>query len=217
MSRLGFAGFAVTSLLVALMSLRVLIWPIDLVMHHMAHFVAEAPWRLWGHILGAPLALALAPLQLWTGFRARWPRLHRWSGRVYGLAVLVGGVAALTIAPISDASLFARAGFFVLALLWLGTTGIGIKAAMQGDHARHRWWMQRSLALTFAAVTLRVIMAPLLATGWTVAQTYDVTAWGSWVLNLVVLELGSRTAKRAPLGALSRSNWSGRRDSNPRP
>ena len=192
MSRLGFSLFAVTSLLVALASLRVLVLPIDLVMQHMAHFVTEAPWRLWGHILGGPLALALAPLQMWTGFRMRWPVLHRWSGRVYGLAVLVAGLAGLTLAPISDASVFARMGFFVLALGWLGTTGVGVWAAMQGDYARHRWWMQRSLALTFAAVSLRVIMAPLMTAGWTVSQTYDVTAWGSWLLNLAVLEWWQR-------------------------
>ena len=168
MSRLGFAGFAVTSLLVALASLRVLVLPIDRVMQHMAHFMVQAPWRLWGHILGGPLALALAPLQMWTGFGKRWQRLHRWSGRASGVAVLIAGLAGLTLAPISDASLFARMGFFVLALAWLGTTGVGIWAAVQGDYARHRWWMQRSLALTFAAVSLRVIMAPLMAAGWTV-------------------------------------------------
>lgn len=217
MSRLGFALFAGTSVLVAMVSLRVLVLPMDLAMPNMAHFVTQAPWRLWGHILGGPLALALAPLQMWTGFRQRWPRLHRWSGRVYGLAVLVAGAAGLTLAPIADASVFARAGFFVLALLWLASTGIGIWAAMRGDYARHRWWMQRSLALTFAAVTLRVIMAPLLIAGWTVAQTYDVTAWGAWVLNLAVLEIASRTAKRAPGRALFRSRWGGQRDSNPRP
>ena len=77
MSRLGFALFAATSLLVAVASLRVLVLPMDLVMQNMAHFVRDAPWRLWGHILGGPLALALAPLQMWTGFQRRWPRLHR--------------------------------------------------------------------------------------------------------------------------------------------
>ena len=63
---------------------------------------------------------------------------------------------------------------------------------MRGDLARHRWWMQRSLALTFSAITLRIIMAPLMASGWTVAETYDVTAWGAWVLNLIVLEWWQR-------------------------
>jgi hypothetical protein len=192
LSRLGIAGFAMLSLLIAALSLRVLVLPIGLAMPNMAHFATEAPWRLWGHILGAPLALALAPLQLWTGFRARWPGLHRWSGRLYALAVLVAGLAGMTLAPTSEATVFARAGFVVLGAGWIATTGIGIWHAMQGDHARHRWWMQRSLALAFAAVTLRIIMAPLMASGWTVAQTYDVTAWGSWLLNLAVLELWQR-------------------------
>ena len=185
MTRLGYAGFAVSSLLVALVSLRVVIWPIEVVMDHMAHFVADTPLRLWLHLTCGPLALALGPLQVWVGLRLRWPALHRLSGRVYG-------VAGLLLALESDASLFARAGFVVLAVLWVGCTLTGIRCAMQGDHARHLWWMQRSLALTFSAVTLRLIMAPLMASGWTVAQTYDVTAWGSWMLNLAVLEIMQR-------------------------
>ena len=164
--------------------------------------------------MASPVAPALAPLQMWTGLRARWPVLHRWSGRVYGLAVLVAGLAGLTLAPITEATLFAQAGFFVLALAWLGTTGIGIRAAMRGDYVRHRWWMQRSLALTFAAVTLRVIMAPLMAAGWTVSQTYDVTAWGSWLLNLAVLTWWQKQKANPKAGLFY---WSGRRDSNPRP
>ncbi len=205
MTRFGAWAFVGLSLLVAVMSLRVVLLPFQMVMPGMAHFVTEAPWRLWGHILGGPLALALAPLQLWTGLRARWPGLHRWSGRVYGLAVLVAGMAGLTLAPTSIASDFARAGFMVLALAWLGTTGGGIWLAVQGDLIRHRWWMQRSIALTFAAVTLRLIMAPLMALGWSVPETYDVTAWGAWLLNLAVLELWQRGVlkrKTAPAGAV---------------
>ncbi len=205
MSRFGIWVFVGLSLLVAVMSLRVFFLPFALVMPGMAHFVTEAPWRLWGHILGGPLALALAPLQVLTGLRGRWPGLHRWSGRLYGLAVLLAGLAGLTLAPTSMASDFARAGFMVLAVLWIGTTARGIWLAVQGDLHRHRWWMQRSIALTFAAVTLRLIMAPLMVFGWTVPQTYDVTAWGAWVINLVVLELWQRgmfKRKTAPVGAV---------------
>jgi Predicted membrane protein (DUF2306) len=197
--RWGFVAFAGFSLLISLMSLRILVLPFDLVMVNMAHFVAEKPLSLWGHVLGAPLALALAPLQLWSGLKMRWPGLHRWSGRLYGVAVLIGGIGGLTLAPTSVATEFARAGFMVLALAWLGSTGFGIGMAMRGDYARHRIWMQRSLALTFSAVTLRLIMGPLMAMGWSVPDTYDVTAWGSWILNLVVLEIwrARRAAGRA--------------------
>ncbi len=194
LSRLGFAAFAASCLLIALVSMRILFLPFQMVMENMAHFEVTAPLRLWGHVLGGPLALALAPVQLWTGLRMRRPGLHRWAGRIYAVAVLVGGLAGLTLAPMSDASLFARVGFMVLAVAWIGSTWFGISLAMRGDYARHRWWMQRSLALTFSAVTLRVIMAPLMAQGWSVAETYDVTAWGAWTLNLLVLELWQRRA-----------------------
>lgn len=51
--------------------------------------------------------------------------------------------------------------------------------ARAGDYDAHRRWMLRSRTLTFGAVTLRIIMGPLMAMGWTGAQTYDVTAWGA--------------------------------------
>jgi uncharacterized membrane protein len=201
MTRPAYWIFAVLSLLIAVSSLRGLIAPLSLVMPNMAHFLTEAPWRLWGHILGGPLALALAPLQLSVWLRQRWPRVHRWSGRLYAAAVLIAGLAGMTLAPTSDASNFARIGFFVLGVLWLVTTFMGIALAMRGDLSRHRWWMERSIALTFAAVTLRLIMGPLMASGWSVAQTYDITAWGSWVLNLAILEIWQRKRKTAPEGA----------------
>ena len=201
MSRTAYWIFAVLSLLVAVSSLRGLIAPLSLVMPNMAHFLTEAPWRLWAHILGGPLALALAPLQLSVWLRRRWPRVHRWSGRLYGAAVLITGLAGMTLAPTSDASNFTWAGFVVLGVLWLFSTFKGIQFAMRGDLARHRWWMERSIALTFAAVTLRLIMYPLMASGWSVAQTYDITAWGSWVLNLAILEIWQRKRKAAPEGA----------------
>ncbi len=192
LSRPVFWLIAAPALLVALVSWRVFVLPMAEVMPEMGAYVQKVPLGVWGHVIFAPIALALAPLQLWTGFRARAPRLHRWSGRVYGVSILLAAVASLSLLPVSVASPFARAGFGVLAVLWIGTTALGIAAARRGNFATHRAWMLRSVALTWAAVSLRLIMAPLMATGWTVAETYEVTAWGSWLLNLAVLELWQR-------------------------
>jgi len=76
----------------------------------------------------------------------------------------------------------------ILAVLWVGTTVLGIWAAIQRDFAAHRRWMLRSVALTFAAVTLRVIMAPLMLSGWSVTDTYLITAWAAWIPNLLLVE-----------------------------
>ncbi|NOX83924.1 MAG: DUF2306 domain-containing protein, partial [Alphaproteobacteria bacterium] len=50
------------------------------------------------HISASPIALALGLLQFLPRLRGRYRALHRWTGRIYVLAVLVGGVAALVMA-----------------------------------------------------------------------------------------------------------------------
>ena len=180
--------FWIASLAVGLMSLRWLVLPMDLAMPNMAHFQTDAPLALIAHLTGGPLALLLAPFQLWSGLRARRPGVHRALGRIYGLAILIGSLGSLALVPAFTGSSFAAAGFVALALLWLATTALGIRAARARDFVRHRRWMLRSVALTFAAVTLRVMMAPLMAAGWSVNETYQVTAWGCWLVNLAVIE-----------------------------
>ncbi len=186
--RLWMFLFWTGSLLIALATLRALVLPMDLVMPNMAHYLTDAPLALIAHLVGGPLALALAPFQLWAGLRQRRPALHRWTGRLYVLSVAVGGVGALALVPDFTGSAFAAAGFVALGVLWLAFTGLGIWHARAGDLAAHRRWMLRSVALTFGAVTLRLIMAPLMAAGWSVNDTYLITAWGCWVPNLIVIE-----------------------------
>lgn len=186
--RVWWGVFWVGSLLIALATLRAVVLPMELVMPNMAHYRLDAPLALVAHLVGGPLALALAPFQLWAGLRRRRPTLHRWMGRAYGAAILVGGVGALAMVSDFTGSGFAAAGFAALGLAWLFTTAAGIWHARAGDLAAHRRWMLRSVALTFAAVTLRLIMAPLMAAGWSVNDTYLITAWGCWVPNLIVME-----------------------------
>ncbi len=193
MSRPVFWALSLPALLVALAAWRVFVLPMDLVMPEMGNYVKTVPLAVWGHVIFAPIALALMPLQLRQGKG----RLHRFAGRAYAISVLLAALASLALLPGSVASGFARTGFGVLAVLWIGFTALGVAAALRRDLARHRIWMERSMALTFAAVSLRITMAPLMALGWTVAETYEVTAWGSWLLTLGVVEL-RRKSKRAP-------------------
>ena len=59
-----------------------------------ARFVVSG-WDVPGHIFGAGLALLLAPLQLLTGLRRRWPRLHRLGGGVYAGAIAIAALLNL--------------------------------------------------------------------------------------------------------------------------
>lgn len=148
------------------------------------------------HITGGILALFLGPWQFWVGLRNRFLSLHRWMGRIYLCAVLVGGIAGLYLAAIAFGGLASQFGFGSLAVLWLLSASFAYRRVRQGDLDAHREWMIRNYALTFAAVTLRLWIPLLLSTGLAFDVVYPIIAWLSWVPNLLAAELYLSGARR---------------------
>lgn len=146
------------------------------------------PW-LFIHAGFAATALLVGPFQFLQSIRARRPRLHRWMGRIYLVACLFGGLAGLLLASGSTAGAMARAGFGLLAIIWLGTTGCAWNAAYRRRFDEHRRWMVRSFALTFAAVTLRLYLPIAAVAHLPFVEAYRAIAWLSWVPNLLAAEL----------------------------
>ena len=180
---------------------------------------AQVPHELRVHLENVPvsfvlhtsfggLALLLAPWQLLPGLRRRWPGLHRWGGRLYAGSCLISGIAAYPVAFGTVAGPVAAAGFTAMATAWLIATGLAWQAIRARRVAEHRRWMIRSLALTFSAVTLRLLLLiPLLGLPDTVPffTFYSGTAWGSWILNLILAELYLRAGTGQLTGAASQS------------
>ena len=140
------------------------------------------------HVLAASLAIAIGPLQFQARVRQNAPSVHRWMGRVYLAAVLLGGIAGLDLALHAYGGAVARAGFTTLALAWLYSGLQAYLAIRAGDVPAHRRWMMRNFALTFAAVTLRLYVPAALASGIALASAYPVIAWLCWVPNLLIAQ-----------------------------
>lgn len=141
------------------------------------------------HFFGAGLALLLVPLQASGLVRRRWPRLHRIGGGLSVGGILIAGLGGLVMATDSHRGWATGVGFALLALLWLAVTGLGVAAAVRRDFAAHRRWMLRCLALTSAAITLRIMLA--IGTGalrLPFDTVYIAAAWTSWLFNLAVIE-----------------------------
>ena len=153
-----------------------------------ARMRADTPAGFWAHLAGSLIALATGPFQLNARLRARALELHRWLGRAYVVGVLVGGIGGLVLAPSSDEGIVTHLGFGGLAVAWLFCTILGYRAIRRGDDIVHRAWMIRSFALTFAAVTLRIILPLELASGMPFSTAYKIVSWACWVPNLVVAE-----------------------------
>lgn len=149
------------------------------------------------HVFGASVAMALGPFQFLRGLRARRPALHRLLGRLYlGAGVLVGGLSGLYIAHFAFGGMVSRVGFVALAVAWLATGLRAFLAIRAGDVATHRRWMIRNLALTLAAVTLRIYVPAAIVSGIAFEVAYPVIAWLCWVPNALVAEVVvARTAR----------------------
>ncbi|MFI6976969.1 DUF2306 domain-containing protein [Embleya sp. NPDC050154] len=156
-----------------------------------ANYADRPAWvraAFYAHIVPAAVALLLSPAQLSARARARAPRLHRVCGRVVVACIVVGGVAGLTLAPMSYAGAVGTAGFGMLAVLWTTCALAAVRAIRRGAVEEHRWWMHRTFAFTYAAVTLRlwlVILVPFTDFD----SAYKVVPFLCWVPNLIVVEL----------------------------
>jgi len=160
------------------------------------------PWGLRTHVAASGVAMILGAFQFSKTLRRKAPSLHRWTGRAYVLACVIGGLAGGVIALSSTAGLIAGAGFFMLAVLWAPFTLLALVSALRKDFIAHERWMIRSFALTFAAVTLRIQMpiagglgeAGVIPTDF--VWSYQYIAWLAWVPNLIVAELFIATLPR---------------------
>jgi uncharacterized membrane protein len=164
---------------------------------------------LVAHIFTAAVALVLGPLQFVPAIRAR-RRWHRRIGRTYLLAgVVPSALVGIPVAVLSG-RLLTQVGLTVPFLGWLVTAALAVRAIRRGDVEAHRSWMTRNYALTFLAVTSRVLV-PLMVvvSGAGPAAVPDLIPVGQvlgWVVDVAVAEVlirrrragGSARARPAP-------------------
>ncbi|MFJ8475669.1 DUF2306 domain-containing protein [Kitasatospora sp. NPDC094011] len=185
-TRAGWAVMTVLSTLIVLLVSRYVTFDPDTFfgVQRATYLAHELPLGI--HIFGAMVALLLGPWQFSARLRRRSPRSHRRIGRGYLLGCLVGGIGALLLAPLAYGGPVARLGFACLGVAWLVTGGTGLWMIRRGRVEDHRRWMVRSFALTFAAVTLRLMLMAAQAAHLDFRTSYVVIAWLCWVPNLLL-------------------------------
>ncbi|MFV0374696.1 DUF2306 domain-containing protein [Microbacterium sp.] len=121
-------------------------------------------------------------------------------------------------------------GFSSLALVWLWTAARAYRAIRAHDVAAHQAWMIRNYALTYGAVTLRIITPVLIvatlvlgtptAYSSAFANAYAAVPFLAWLPNLLVAEwlirrrgLPSYRLTRGNLGAVTAEPGTRREDS----
>jgi uncharacterized membrane protein len=160
-------------------------------------------FAFYQHIIFGGIALLAGFSQFSERLRRKRVNFHRTLGKIYLIAILLSGVAGLYIALHATGGVIAILGFSGLAIGWLYTSLQAYVAIRKKDIDEHQYFMIRSYALCWAAVTLRIWL-PLFqfAFGMEFLVVYRIISWLCWVPNLIVAEvivrkIKSRTTKFA--------------------
>ena len=174
---------SVFSILISLSSFRFLALGLPLSFPEMLGQVEGQRLAFLLHITFASVALAVGSVQFFASIRKR-KALHRWLGRIYGVAIFIAGIAGVFIALNAAGGLSAQLGFFILSVLWVLVTANAVRHAIKRRIGLHRRWMIYSFALTFAGVTLRLYLLGFVLAGFTYTEASIYLAWMCWVPNL---------------------------------
>jgi hypothetical protein len=151
-------------------------------------------WRMgfYMHVFSSVFVLIAGATQFSGWILLRFPNLHRIMGWIYVVVLIfISGPGAAVMALYANGGLPAKASFTLLTFLWYVFTIAAFVSAMKKKWVMHARFMVRSYALTFSAVTLRLLVFLFLSTRWIHAkpqEIYVTVAWLSWVPNLIIAE-----------------------------
>lgn len=141
------------------------------------------------HVISGMAIILVGPFQFVKKLRLKSIKWHRILGKIYVYGILViGAPTGLIMAFYAEGGIWSTVAFLVMSALWLFTTSMAIIKVKQKNIQEHQKWMIRSYALSFAAVTLRLLV-PAFSEFYMEEQLIIIsTAWLSWMINLFIAE-----------------------------
>lgn len=147
-------------------------------------------FALRAHIILAIIALLVGPLGFIERVRQRNLKWHRYAGRIYVISILLNFLPCVYLACFATGGAASAVGFFVLNLIWVGTTYKAYRAARNRHIKAHRRWMIRSFAVTLANLQLYVLKTVFnRVAGLDYETAYTIAVWLCWLFGLFVAEI----------------------------
>jgi len=100
--------------------------------------------------------------------------------------------AGLYLAFFAKGGLLGKTGFVVAGVAWFATTWLGLRAIRQRRMAAHVTWMARSYAISWSAISFRLIQLALYALGVGANTNYVASLWLSLGLSALLGEWGAK-------------------------
>jgi uncharacterized membrane protein len=145
-------------------------------------------WKnsFYAHVIVGGLPLLLGWTQFIPKLRAKYPKVHRFIGKIYVVTFLITALSGFFISFYATGGLIPGLGFGTVALIAFYTTLRAYLDIRKGDVISHQKMMIYSYACCFAAVTFRLWQTLLFLVLNDVEVIYPIAAWVGWAPNLLV-------------------------------
>ena len=151
------------------------------------------PYKFYlvGHVTGGILALAIGPFQFSNRFRTKYLSIHRLLGKVYVIAILVGGISAIALAfTVAVAVHWTWSlSLICLAIPWLICVLMAYRSIKLRRITVHREWMIRSYIVSFAFVIFRILDDYVMVELGPFVERGPAAIWLSWSIPLLIGEV----------------------------
>lgn len=146
---------------------------------------------LLAHVVLAIVPLVLGPWLFHAGFRKDHLNAHRLLGKIYVVTCLASAAASFPLSLAHPSGYLPRTGFGLLAVAWFTFTLLAYYYVRQKDLPRHRRWMFRSYASTYAFVNVKIYGHLLNEISLDVHPLFVkiLQSCASWMSNLLLVEV----------------------------
>ena len=169
-----------------------------------------------GHALAGALVTLSGAWQLVPTLRRRWPRVHRWNGRVFLAVAVLATLSGFSLTWVRGSQLGTGSTLSISlnGLLILGFAWAAWRSAVRRDFGAHRRHAMRTWLLVNGVWFLRIgimlaglLLAPLGIKIDSTGAVFVGVSFASWLLPLALLELylwaeRATPAARGAVGAL---------------
>ena len=118
---------------------------------------------------------------------------HRWMGRIYLTAILIGTISSTYLSWTSAYRVNFSWAFALqsLAFAWIVTAAMAYISVMKGRIIQHKEWMIRSYVVTFAFVLFRWLneLSVVKSLMPQFAERGPAIGWLSWTIPLLITEM----------------------------
>lgn len=152
----------------------------------------DVKWFLIVHITAGGGSLLLGPPQFSKRLLQRRPRLHRFIGILYLLAVLTSSIGAVVLAFTSAYAVNWAYAFSaqVWASVWILSTFIAYRSALKKKFKLHKEWMTRSYIVTVAfLVSGLAVKLPVVQQLGSFEDISPSLFWMGWSVPLFIYEV----------------------------